>query len=74
MKQELAPLARIALYVIVGRLIAGGWLPPELQPELVSPAVVEAVIGLGVFAATFVWYWFSQARNALKAAVRRVLR
>ena len=74
MKQELAPLARIALYVIAGRLTAGGWLPPDMQPELVSPAMVEAMIGLVVFAITYVWYWFSQARTALKAAVRRVLR
>jgi hypothetical protein len=74
MKQELAPLIRIALYVVAGRLTAGGWLPAELQPEIVSPAVVEAVLGVGVFAVTYVWYWFSEARKALRAAVGRIFR
>lgn len=74
MKPELTVLARIALYVVSGRLIAGGWLPAELQPELVSPAVVEAVIGVGVGLATYCWYLVSQARKALYDAVRKALR
>lgn len=72
MKQELAPLARIALYIVSGRLAAGGWLPPEAQNELLSPAMTELVAGAAVAAVALFWYYFSQARAALKAAVRKL--
>ena len=61
---------RIALYVIAGRLVAGGWLPPELVPDFVSPVVVEMVAGALVAGVALVWYWFSRARAALIEVVR----
>lgn len=73
MKDEIAVFVRIGLYAVAGRLTAGGWLPPEFQPELVSPAVVEAATGLLLGAATFGWYWASKARAALKAALKDAL-
>jgi hypothetical protein len=63
---------RIALYVIAGRLVAGGWLPPELVPEFVSPVVVEMVAGVLVAGVALVWYWFSRARAVLAKAVTGV--
>lgn len=69
MKDELIVFVRIGLYMIAGRLVAGGWLPPELQTELVSPGVVEAVTGLILAAGALVWYWVSKARAALKDAL-----
>lgn len=70
MKAELLVFVRIALYTAAGWLASGGWLPPGVHPELVSPATVEAVTGLLLGFATFVWYWFSRARAALKEAVK----
>jgi hypothetical protein len=69
MKAELAVFVRIALYIIAGRVTAGGWLPADLQPELVSPAVIEAVTGLIIAGGTVLWYRVSQARAALLKAL-----
>lgn len=69
MKDELAVFVRIALYAVAGRLTAGGWLPADVQPELVSPAMVEAATGILIGAVTFGWYWVSRARAALKDAL-----
>lgn len=69
MKGELVVFVRIGLYVLAGRAVAGGWLPPELQSEVVSPAMVEAVTGVVLGAGAVVWYWVSKARAALKAAI-----
>lgn len=69
MKDELIVFVRISMYILAGRLAAGGWLPPELQTELVSPGVVEAVTGLILAAGALVWYWVSKARAALKDAL-----
>lgn len=74
MKDELIVIVRIALYIVAGKAMAGGWLPAELHPEVMAPHTVEAVTGLVIAAFTFVWYWFSRARAALHAAVKRVLR
>ncbi len=74
MKSELVVLVRIGLYIVAGKAMAGGWLPPELHPEIVAPHTIEAVTGALIALGAFLWYWFSQARAALKAAVKRVLR
>ena len=70
MKNELAPIIRIGLYAIAGRLSAGGWLSADVAAMIPAPEVVEAVTGLVLGAATFAWYWVSQARAALKGARR----
>ena len=70
MKNELAPIIRIGLYAIAGRLSAGGWLPADVAGMIPSPEVVEAVTGIVLGAGTFLWYWASQARAALKGALR----
>ncbi|MGL4634924.1 MAG: hypothetical protein ACRCWF_02995 [Beijerinckiaceae bacterium] len=67
---ELAVFVRIGLYIISGRLMAGGWLPPELQVEIVGPAMVEAATGAVVAAGALAWYYFSKARAALRSAFR----
>ena len=69
MKDELIVFVRVGIYMIAGRLVAGGWLPADLHSEIVSPGVIEAVTGLLVAAGGLVWYWASKARQALKAAL-----
>lgn len=63
---EAIVFVRIALYMIAGRLVAGGWLPQDVADEITNPAMVEivtgAVLGLGALA----WYWASKARRALR--------
>ncbi len=70
MKDELAPIIRIGLYAVAGRLSAGGWLPPEVAAMIPSPDIVQIATGAVVGAATFAWYWVSKARAALREAVR----
>lgn len=69
MKAGLLVYVRIALYVLAGRLVAGGWLPPELVPDFASPVVVEMIAGGLVAGLALLWYWLSAAR----AALRRVM-
>ena len=69
MKGELVVFVRIALYVIAGRLAAGGWLPDDMRSQLTDPATVEAVSGVLVALAALAWYWVSKARQALKVAL-----
>lgn len=71
MNAELIVFVRIALYVIAGWLVRGGWLPADMQSQFVDPATVEAVTGVLVAVATLAWYWVSLARQALKVAVEK---
>ena len=64
MKDELIVFVRIALYIIAGRLVAGGWLPVDMQSELLSQGTVEAVSGALVAIGALIWYWASKARQA----------
>lgn len=68
LKEELIVVARIGLYIVSGRAVAGGWMPPDLVPEFVSPATAEAAVGLALALGTFIWYLGSKARAALKQA------
>lgn len=68
MKDELAPIIRIGLYAVAGRLSAGGWLPADVAAMIPAPDVVEVVTGLVIGAITFAAYWFSKARAALREA------
>lgn len=70
MKDELAPIVRIGLYAIAGRLSAGGWLPPDVAAMIPAPEIVEIVSGAIIGAATFAWYWVSKARAALKRVAK----
>lgn len=70
MKDELIVFVRIGLYAIAGAAARGGWLPPELQSEIISPAAVEAVTGTIIGAGTFMWYLASRARAALREAMK----
>lgn len=70
MSDELAPIIRICLYAIAGRLSAGGWLPAEAAAMIPSPEIVEIASGAVIGAATFVWYWVSKARKALRNIAR----
>lgn len=66
MQDELTVILRIALYIVAGRLVAGGWLPEDVAAQLTSPEFVEAVVGIVTGSAVFAWYMFSKARRALK--------
>ena len=68
MKADVIVFVRIGLYMLSGRAVAGGWLPPDMVSEVVSPATAEAAVGIAIGAATTIWYFFSQARAALKQA------
>ena len=70
MRDELAPIIRIALYAVAGRLSAGGWLSPDVAAMIPAPEVVEVVTGLAMGALTFAWYWVSKARAALREVVK----
>lgn len=64
---ELTVFVRISLYMLAGRLVAGGWLPAEAANYITyDPAFIEAVTGLLVGAVALFWYWLSQARKALR--------
>lgn len=64
---ELIVFVRISLYMLAGRMVAGGWLPAEAVDFIgQDPAFVEAITGLLVGAGALIWYWLSQARAALK--------
>lgn len=65
MNPGLTVYVRIALYLLSGRLMAGGWIPEDVKPMLVSPEMVETTTGYVVVGATLLWYHYSQARNAL---------
>lgn len=68
MKDELVVFARIGLYMISGRAVAGGWMPADLVPEFASPATAEAAVGIVIGLGTFLWYLASKARSTLKQA------
>ncbi|MCU0909781.1 MAG: hypothetical protein MUE98_00105 [Rhodobacteraceae bacterium] len=70
MKDELIVMVRIGLYVLAGRLAAGGWLPPGADAHLTSPEAVETVVALIVGAGALLWYLGSRARAALKGLRR----
>ncbi|MCT4559726.1 MAG: hypothetical protein N4A61_16900 [Pelagimonas sp.] len=59
---------RIALYMIAGRLVAGGWLPADLASHVTDPAVVALVAGALIGLASLAWYGMSRARRALRGA------
>lgn len=63
---ELTVFVRIALYMVAGRLVAGGWLPHEVANEFTNPAVVEMLTGAMVGLGALIWYWLSKARRALR--------
>lgn len=65
MRDQLTVMVRIALYVIAGRLVAGGWLPDDIAVHLTDPALIEIVTGAFVAGGTLAWYWASKARRAL---------
>jgi hypothetical protein len=66
MKSEMVVLVRIALYIISGRLAAGGWLPQDIAAQLGDPAVAEAITGVVLGGFTLIWYKLSAARKALQ--------
>ena len=66
MKDELIVFVRIALYVLAGRLAAGGWMPEEAAAMLASPEAVEAVTGVLLGTGALFWYHMSKARKALR--------
>lgn len=65
---DLVVFVRIGLYVLAGRLVAGGWLPEELAAEFTSPMMIEAVVGVLSGLGVGSWYWFSKARKSLIGA------
>ncbi len=69
MKNELIVFVRIALFIIAGRGVAGGWLPAGAEAYLTDPAAVETMVSVIVMVATGAWYLLSAARRALKAHV-----
>jgi len=67
---ELIVFVRIALYMIAGRLVAGGWMPEEIAGHMTDPAIVEMVTGALVGVGALVWYWFSTARRYLRGLLQ----
>lgn len=64
--QELTVFIRIGLYILIGRMIAGGILPVEVQGQVNNPHMVEMMVTGVVALVTGLWYWFSAARKALR--------
>jgi|GEM_PF-4787577 len=62
---EMIVFVRIALYMIAGRAVAGGWMPQEAADLFVSPEMVEIMAGLALGLVSLIWYWISKARKAL---------
>lgn len=67
MLDDIAVFVRIALWVLAGKLIAGGWLPEDVRHLVTSPEMVEAVSALVLGGGTAVWYWFSKSHRALQS-------
>lgn len=70
MNPSLTVYVRIGLYLLSGRLMAGGWIPEDVKPMLVSPEMVETTTGILVGAVTIAWYHYSQARDAIVKLVK----
>jgi hypothetical protein len=64
-KDEGTVLVRIMLWIVLGRLVAGGWLPEDVAAQFTSPAVIEAATSVVFGALLGIWYWLSKARQAL---------
>ena len=64
---EAIVFVRIALYMIAGRLVAGGWLPQDVADQITRPAMVEALTGALIGLGALAWYWASKARRALRS-------
>lgn len=70
MKEEYKVLVRIALYVIAGMTVRGGWMPQHIAEMFAGdPYMVELATGLIMGAITLGVYWYSNARKALKSWV-----
>lgn len=63
---EITVLVRIALYILVGRMMAGGWIPEEMAEELLNPAMVEMISAAVLALIAGGWYKVSEARRVLK--------
>lgn len=63
---ELTVFVRIILWMVVGRLVAGGWIPEDLVGELTSPAMVETAAAAALALGTSIWYFYSKAHKSLK--------
>jgi hypothetical protein len=63
---ELTVFVRIILWMVVGRLVAGDWIPEGLVWELTSPAIVENVTAAALALGTSIWYFYSKAHKSLK--------
>jgi len=70
MNPALTVYVRIALYILAGRLMAGGWIPEDVKLMLVSPEMVETTTGILLGAITIAWYHYSRARNAIVRLVK----
>lgn len=70
MNPGLTVYVRIGLYLLSGRLMAGGWIPEDVKPMLVSPEMVETTTGFIVAGVTLAWYHYSQARDAIIKLVK----
>lgn len=62
---DLVVLFRIAIWIVVGRLVTGGWLPEDIAAQLTSPEMIEVLVGALVGVVTMIWYWLSEARKSL---------
>lgn len=67
-KEEIKPLARIAVFMVSGYLMNGGWLPEDVAELMrTDPAMVELAAGAILGVVTLGIYWFSNARKALRS-------
>lgn len=62
---EMIVFVRIALYMVAGRAVAGGWMPQEVADMFVSPEMVEIMAGAVLGLISLIWYWVSKARKSL---------
>lgn len=65
MYSEITVLVRIILYAIGGALVGAGLITASMAATLVSPPIVALVSGVVMFIGAFVWYRYSEAREAL---------
>ncbi|MEM9700233.1 MAG: hypothetical protein AAF943_15750 [Pseudomonadota bacterium] len=69
---QVTVFVRIGLYILAGTAARGGWLPEDIAYGFAEdPLLLELLAGGVIAGGTLVWYWFSQSRKALKAAVSR---
>ena len=66
----LTPLVRYLLLTLATWLVATGIVPQEVGDEIArNDAIFQAVMGVILWVLTWVWYFLSTSRKALKTSL-----